>query len=334
MVMAMSEILTPFLAALILAYILEPLKLRLIRLKVPETLAVFITMLIGITISVTIFLLLLKLIQHELPLIKVQFPIWLKDIQGWIEPTLAKFDVTLDWADIREQATTQITSSISDNANTLATTALGTIVRSSGSLLGFMANLVLTLFIVFFLLLEWDQFFSMLGELIPVKYRNTLIPLIKEVDSLLSEYLTGQLTLMGVLAIFYGVGLSVIGLNSALPLGAFTGFVTFIPYIGFAISFILSLLSALLQFGPENHLLAVLALYGCGQLLEGFYLTPRLVGERIGLHPVAVVFALLVFGKIFGFLGILLALPMSAISLVAIRFIKLRYTTSEWFKRK
>ena len=187
------------------------------------------------------------------------------------------------------------------------------------------------LFVLFYLLLEWDTFLNMIAELIPVRFRETFFKLAKEVDVLLSHYLRGQVLVMIVLACFYSLGLLLIGVQSAIPLGMFTGLVTFIPYVGFLISFILSAMATLLQFGPGNALIAVLALYGVGQLLEGFVLTPRLVGERIGLHPVAVLFALMVFGQLFGFFGILLAFPMSAICLVTIRHFKHKLLTSQWF---
>jgi predicted PurR-regulated permease PerM len=123
-------------------------------------------------------------------------------------------------------------------------------------------------------------------------------------------------------------------MDGAIALGVFTGLMIIIPYIGIALGLGIGILSAILQFGFGAELIWVLAIFGIGQVLEGFFLTPRLVGERIGLHPVAVLFALMVFGQLFGFFGILLALPMAAISLVAIRYSKARYLDSAWFKEK
>ncbi len=325
------EIMMPFLAAFIFAYILEPLTKRLLKGGIPRAFAALISLLIGVLASLIILMLLLNLINHEVPLIKAQFPIWLKNTQEWLEPKLASFNIALDWNMIREHAQSTITSQISDNANTLVTKSLGTILKSSGSVLGFFANTVLVLFVLFYLLLEWDAFLKMISALIPVRFKKTSFSLIKEVDVLLSQYLRGQILLMLVLACFYSIGLSLIGVQSAIPLGVFTGLVAFIPYVGFLLSFTLSLLATFLQFGPGNVIIAVLILYGVGQFLEGFVLTPRLVGERIGLHPVAVLFALMVFGQMFGFFGILLAFPMSAICLVAIKHLKSRFLSSEWF---
>jgi predicted PurR-regulated permease PerM len=327
----LTQILMPFLAAFIFAYILEPLTKRFVKSRVPKGLAAFITLLIGVLAAGIIVLLLLNLVHRELPLIKSQFPIWLVDAQGTIDPLLEKFDISLDWTVIREEAQAHITSQISDNANTIVTKSLATFVKSSGSILGFFANSVLVLFVLFYLLLEWDSFMSMLANLIPVRFRQRVFAFVSEVDGLLSHYLRGQILLMFALAVFYSVGLLLIGVHSAIPLGVFTGLVAFIPYVGFMISFVLSLLAALLQFGPGQTLLAVVVLFGIGQFLEGFFLTPRLVGERIGLHPVAVLFALMVFGQLFGFIGILLAFPMSAICLVGIKHLKAHILSSEWF---
>ena len=150
------EIMMPFLAAFIFAYILEPLTKRLLKAGIPHAIAALISLLIGVLASLIIFMLLLNLINHEVPLIKTQFPIWLKATQEWLEPVLASFNIALDWNMIREHAQSAITSQLSDNANTLVTKSLGTVLKSSGSVLGFFANTVMVLFVLFYLLLEWD----------------------------------------------------------------------------------------------------------------------------------------------------------------------------------
>ena len=152
-------------------------------------------------------------------------------------------------------------------------------------------------------------------------------------DGLLSQYLRGMLIVISIMAVFYSVGLSVIGIKGAVALGVFTAIMIVIPYIGITLGLSLAVLSALLQFGMSTQLIGVLALFGLGQFLEGFFLTPRLVGERIGLHPVAVVFALLLFGKIFGFFGVLLALPISAVSLVLVQYLWSVYAQSSWYQK-
>jgi predicted PurR-regulated permease PerM len=332
MIDPMTEILTPFLAAFILAYILEPITLKLVKWRVPRSLAAFITLLFGLAIGISLLLLLLNLLQNEIPLIKKQFPHWIIGLQEWAAPKLASLDIHLDWNELRTQITQKITSQISDNANTVVTSTLDKVLQSSSSILGGLANLILVVFIIFYLLLDWKNFFETLRELIPFKYKATVTRLALEVDELLSQYLRGQLTVVVILSALYSAGLWFIGIHGGIALGVFTGLVVIIPFVGILMGLLLSTMAAFLQFGTGSQLISTLTLFGLGHTLENFFLTPRLVGERIGLHPVAVLFALMFFGQLFGFFGILLALPLSAACLVVIRFIREKYVTSEWFR--
>jgi len=152
--------------------------------------------------------------------------------------------------------------------------------------------------------------------------------LASQIDRVLAEFLRGQLSVMGVLAVYYVVGLLIVGLQFAVPIGILTGLLVFVPYVGFGLGFILGVLAALLQWHGWPGFIAVLAVYGVGQLLEGYVLVPWLVGDRIGLHPLAVIFALLAFGHLFGFAGVLLALPASAALLVGLRHLRGAYHDS------
>ncbi len=168
--------------------------------------------------------------------------------------------------------------------------------------------------------------------MIPPRWLGQTKQILQEIDELLSQYLRGQLLVIAVLAVFYSAGLYLLGVTGAIALGLFTGLAIFIPYIGYGVALILALLSALLQAETGVSILAVLALYIVGQTIESFFLTPKLVGEKIGLHPVLVVFALILFGSWFGFFGILLALPMSAILLVLGRHLMVFYKNSSWYR--
>jgi predicted PurR-regulated permease PerM len=152
-----------------------------------------------------------------------------------------------------------------------------------------------------------------------------------EVDLLLAQYLRGQLLVMLVLAVYYSTALAIAGFDVALPVGIITGLLVFIPYLGFGLGLILALISAILQFQGWHGLVAIGLIYGFGQILEGFFLTPRLVGERIGLNPLAVIFALMAFGQFFGFAGVLLALPCSAILMVAFKHLRASYLESSFY---
>jgi len=187
---------------------------------------------------------------------------------------------------------------------------------------------------MFYLLTEWDHFLEKIQHIVPRKSLETTNTIAREIDELLSQYLRGQLIVIIYLAIYYCVALSILDITGALALGLFTGIAVFIPYIGFALGFILALLSAILQAESAVPIIGVLIIFGLGQLIESLFLTPKLVGERIGLHPVLVVFALILFGSWFGFFGILLALPLSAILLVLTRHGFERYQQSSWYRNK
>jgi len=191
---------------------------------------------------------------------------------------------------------------------------------------------VLTPLVLYYLLYDWNRMLERVENAIPRQWLPKTLALATEIDQMLSQYLRGQLLVMGVLAAYYAIALSVARFEVALPVGIFTGMAVFIPYIGFAIGLVLALLAAMLQFGTLYGFGAVAVIYGVGQVLEGFFLTPRLVGERIGMHPLAVIFALLAFGQLFGFFGVLLALPMSAIILTGLREVRRIYLSSALYR--
>jgi predicted PurR-regulated permease PerM len=169
-------------------------------------------------------------------------------------------------------------------------------------------------------------------RLVPRRWVPKVRELSNETDALLSQYLRGQILVMVILAALYSIGLTIAGFEVGVPVGVFTGLAVFIPYIGFGLGLALAILAALLQFGNLYGLGAVAVVYGIGQFVESFYLTPRLVGERIGLHPLVVIFALLAFGQLFGFFGVLLALPTCAVLLVGARQIRRVYMASDLYR--
>lgn len=329
----MAEIFTPFLFAFILAYILRPLVLRLQSLGIAATIASSIGILVGLGVLLVILLLMINLLRYEIPLIKAQLPIWLQNLQAWLGPKLLNLHIEIDWLALRESLTQRLTAHFSANANQILSTSIETILASGSSVLGGLVNIVLILFVLFYLLMDWGHFFQLLQQLIPIRFQATVIRLAQETDALLSQYLRGQMLVILIMAIFYSASLSLTGMHGAFGLGVFTALVIVIPYIGIAIGLLLAVLSVILQFGLGSELVIVLVVFALGQVLEGFFLTPRLVGERIGLHPVAVLFALLIFGKLFGFFGVLLALPASAVLLVLIRFAWTLYEQSAWYRK-
>jgi predicted PurR-regulated permease PerM len=329
----MAEIFTPFLTAFILAYALRPVCLWFEQHRLPRALAAALSMLIGLCLVFFILSLLISLLKYEIPLIKAQLPDWIANTQAWLGPKLSELRINLDWGTLKESATQKITEHINDNADSLMSSTISTVLMSGSSVIAGFVNAVLIIFVMFYLLMDWNHFFGLVKGRVPIRAQETVHHLAMHTDGLLSQYLRGMLIVISIMAIYYSTGLSFIGVKGAAALGVFTALMIVIPYIGITLGLTLAVLSALLQFGPGTEIVGVLILFGIGQFLEGFFLTPRLVGERIGLHPVAVLFALLLFGKLFGFFGVLLALPISAVSLVLVKYLWSIYTQSAWYQK-
>lgn len=329
----MAEIFTPFLTAFILAYALRPICLWLEQHRLPRAVAAALAMIIGLGLVFFILSLLISLLKYEIPLIKAQLPDWIANTQAWLGPKLSEYRINFDWVTLKASATHKITEHINDNADSLMTSAIETVLMSGSSVVAGFVNAVLIIFVMFYLLIDWNHFFNLVKSVVPLRAQNTVHHLAMHTDGLLSQYLRGMLIVISIMAIYYSAGLSFIGVKGAAALGVFTALMIVIPYIGITLGFTLAGLSALLQFGPGAEIIGVLILFGIGQFLEGFFLTPRLVGERIGLHPVAVLFALLLFGKLFGFFGVLLALPISAVSLVLVKYLWSVYIQTPWYQK-
>ena len=225
----MAEIFTPFLFAFILAYIMRPLVLRLQNLGLGKTLASSIGMLFGLGVFLIILLLLINLLRYEIPIIKAQLPIWLQSLQTWLGPKLLSLNIEIDWLALRDAITQQLTAHFSANANQILSTSFETILASGSSVLGGLVNIVLILFVLFYLLIDWQHFFELLKQLLPIRYQDTALRLALETDLLLSQYLRGQMLVILIMAVFYSAGLSLTGMHGALGLGVFTALVIVIP---------------------------------------------------------------------------------------------------------
>jgi predicted PurR-regulated permease PerM len=322
----LSPVLTPFLLGAILAYILQPGVAWMVRRRVPRGLAALLMMLLFTLLMTMLVLLVLAVIQKEGPQLKQQVPVLFAHVSAWLQPKLAWLGLadSLDFASIRDLVMGQLEGS----AQQVAMYAWTSIRTSGNVMMTVVGNLVMVPLVLFYLLYDWNRMLARVQIVVPRRWLDKTLQLARDMDQMLSQYLRGQLLVMGVLAVYYAIALTIAGFEIALPVGIFTGLAVFIPYIGFATGLALALLAALLQFGDWYGFGAVALIYGVGQIVESFYLTPRLVGERIGLHPLAVIFALLAFGQLFGFFGVLLALPVSAILSVAMRELRQSYLAS------
>lgn len=328
---SLGPVLTPFIVAGVLAYALTPLVDRLAdRTRLPRVLAVVVVELLFILSFVLLVLLIVPVVAKEIPLMREQLPSVFDKLNSTFAPWLGQFGITvaLDLDSLKAVALRYLNANYAD--------ALGSLLPSlrlgGGFALTLIGNAVLIPVALFYLLLDWKQFVARALELVPPRARPGVDSFTTEADQVLGQYLRGQLLVMLTMAIFYSTGLALFGLDLALPIGFFTGLAMFVPYVGFGIGLLLAVLAGLLQFASVKALVMVAAVYGTGQVIEGFYLTPRLVGERIGLHPLAVIFALLAFAQLFGFVGVLVALPASAVLLVAVRRLRAGYMGSNLYQ--
>jgi len=320
---ALSPILAPFLAGAIFAYVLNPLVGRLTGRYLPRVVAVVLVLLFTLALAVALALVIVPLFIKELRMLAERLPaflIWLnQEAAPWLKERFA-IDVQLDIATVK-----QLAGSILSNNQDLVAGLLGSLKIGGLALLTFFVNAMLVPVVLFFLLRDWDGILARIDDLIPRHLHVRARRFLAEIDAVLAEFLRGQLIVMLVMSVFYSAALSVASLEFALPIGVITGLLVIVPYIGAATGILLGTIAAVLQFDSLAGVAWVWVAFGIGQMLEGMAVTPLLVGKRIGLHPVAVIFALLAFGQIFGFFGVLLALPASAALLVALRHLKAAY---------
>ena len=326
LVWLLSPILAPFLFAAILGYVLDPLVEKLTARRLPRTLAVLLVLALLLALLVALMLVVLPLFYKEMRLLADRLPGFLAWINDHLAPWLKAhfgFEFQLDTASVREVASEML----SGNQN-VAARLLGSLKIGGLALIAFFANLLLVPVVLFYLLRDWNTFLDRVDNIIPRHLHAKARRLLHEVDAVLAEFLRGQLAVIAVMCVYYVTALWLARLEFALPIGIITGVLVFIPYVGALTGFVLGTIAALMQFDSAAGLLWVWLAFGIGQALEGTTVTPLLVGERIGLHPVAVIFALLAFGQVFGFFGVLLALPASAALLVGLRHLREAYLTS------
>ena len=325
----LAPVLTPFLIGAVLAYALHPAVERLASRGVPRVLAVALVEIAMIVALLALLLLMVPILSKELPLLREQVPMLAERVNQGLSPWLAQFgiNVTLDTASIKAFVLKYLNANVEDGLATVLSSA-----RIGGSIaLALIGMLVLVPVVLFYLLMDWPNVVRRIQELVPPRLRPGFEGFMDQCDVVLGQYLRGQLLVMVIMAAFYSIGLGLFRFDLAVPIGVFTGLAMFIPYLGFGLGMVLALLAGVLQFTGWYGLIAVLVVYGIGQVVEGFFLTPRLVGERIGLNPLMVIFALLAFGHLFGFAGVLVALPVSAVLAVAAQRLRGMYVESRLY---
>ena len=326
----LAPVLMPFAVAAMLAYLGDPLADRLERLGLNRMWAATIVFVVLLVAVVGVLLLLIPLIARQIENLVTNLPHygdWAQNVAWpWLQARLHLDPHTFDSDRLLQLIKAHI-GSIGD----VASTVLGKVSRSGVGIAVWLTNLVLIPVVAFYLLRDWDRLVATIDGMLPRSLQPTIAHLARESKHILGAFVRGQLLVMLALGVFYAAGLGLTGLSVGLLIGMVAGLLSFVPYLGFIVGFVAAIIAALVQFGDWTHVLVVCGVFAVGQLLEGYVLVPKLVGDKIGLHPVAVIFAVLAGGYLFGFLGVLLALPAASVILVLLRYLVERYRMSELY---
>lgn len=326
----LAPTLTPFLVGIIIAYAGNPLVDRLVRWRIPRAIAAVLVLAAFWLLIATLVLMLVPLIREEATRIADRLPQAITQLNTHIAPWAERvigMPLTVD-ADFLQS----LIRDHRDIVQSVVQQVFNSLRIGGLALAGVVVNAMLAPVVSFYLMVDWHRLVRRIDTLIPRQHHERASAIAGDVDAVMSAYLRGQLLVMAILAAYYSIGLAIAGIPSALALGVLTGTLIFIPYIGFATSFVLALTIALLQFAGWPPIFWVLGVYAIGQVLESFVLTPYLVGEKVGLPPLAVIFALMAFGQVFGFFGVLLALPASAAILIGLRELHRGYLDSRFYR--
>ncbi len=329
LVYQLSAVLMPFFIAALLAYLGDPLVDRLENWKLSRTAAVTVVFAVLFTALSIMLLVFLPLLSAQVAKLFSNLPGYLTTAQQLIEPWLVSAGLPADVFNL--QTLKQALSNYWSQVGEVAGGVFSYMTRSGMVLLQWVGNLVLIPVLTFYLLRDWDLLVARFRELLPRRYSDKFIEMSLECDDMLAGFIRGQLMVMLALSVIYTLGLKLIGLELALLLGVIAGLVSFVPYLGLIVGIALAGLAAFFQFGEWLPVVYVAVVFTVAQMIEGMVLTPRFVGERIGLHPVAVIFAVLAGGQLFGFTGVLLALPVAAVVMVLLRHAHQRYVGSQLY---
>jgi predicted PurR-regulated permease PerM len=320
----LAPILSPFLFAAILAYICNPLVERMAKRKLPRSFAAAAVLVLLAALTALLLVILLPLVVRQVRAVIGQIPAYLEWARTIFEPWASRnFGVQLDIEVVRQWLLEHVAE-----IQKLAVKLLPSLGTGGLALVEFALNLVLVPVVLFYLLRDWDKLMRQIELMIPRRWHAGATKIFRDIDCVLGEFLRGQLLVMLLMGLFYIVTLWAVGLEYALAVGLIAGLLTFIPFVGVITGIVLATLTGLLQFDSYTPIFWIWAIFFAANMVEGYVFVPFLVGDRIGLHPVAVIFALLAFGQLFGFFGVLLALPASAALLVYLRHLRGRYLGS------
>ncbi|MCX8744539.1 AI-2E family transporter [Snodgrassella sp. B3882] len=332
----LKSILMPFAAAGVLAYILNPIVEKLTKHKIPRTTAAMLVMLLGLSVIIILLLIVIPMLINLVDSIYEKLP----DVINWIHLKLLPwlnqtFHINIRWdADYMMRMVTQWIKSEDVNIKDAASKVLPVVWQQGSGFVEWVTNLMLFPFLLYYFLLDWSRWTVGISDMIPRRILPTYQRIMTNMDTILGAFLRGELLVMIIMGLVYGIGLALVGLQSGFAIGMIAGLLVFIPYLGAFTGLLLATLAALLQFHGWTGLFMVWGVFAIGQFLESFLVTPKIVGDRIGLSPFWVIFSLMAFGQLLGFVGMLLALPLAAICLVLVREGTQAYKNSHYYRQQ
>ena len=321
----LGDILLPFVLGAAIAYLLDPIVDRLERLGTGRVLGTILILMAAFFVLFFIFLLLIPLVIDQFRLLAAAAPDLVTAVQALVLNQIASISP-------ESEALNSTVSNLSTMAQEKLGIIFGSVMASAISLIDVIMLMVITPVVAVYLLVDWDRILEKINELLPLDHASVVRSLASEIDSTLSAFVRGMIAVCLVLGIYYATALSLIGLEFGLIIGFIAGLVSFIPYVGALLGGVLAIGLALIQFWGNFELVAlVVGVFIVGQIFEGNILTPKLVGNSVGLHPVSLILALSLFGAFFGFIGLLLAVPLAASAGVILRFFIKKYKMSRLF---
>ncbi len=332
LVWVFRPILLPFVIGLILAYLLNPVVNILQRVRIGRPWAVAIVLFVVISVIMTIFIILLPPLAEQAVDLVARLPGYVTDLQAVAQSLVPQL---AEWLGPERMA--QLEASIADIAGRsveFAGSLTAQLATGGLNVINTIALLIITPVVAFYLLVDWEGMIKRIDDLLPRDYAGEIRGVLNDIDRSMAGVIRGQGSVVVVLCIYYATALTTVGLSYGLAIGLIGGVLSFIPYVGFAVGFVLSMTVALVQFWPDQWLfiLIVLGVYLVGQFLEANVLYPKLVGQSIDINPVWLMFALFAFGLLFGFLGLLLAVPLTAIAGVLVRYGLKKYQESPLYR--
>lgn len=323
----LGDVLFPFVAGMALAYLFDPLLDKLEQWKIPRWIGAATLTLFSVLAVFSSILLIMPLLHTQFLEFGVRIPSYLSSIQTKVLTLVTTFQPHFSETDI-STIKKSLTGVINSDVMGWLGNLFSRIWDGGVALLNILSLLFITPVVMFYLLRDWDRILEILDGWIPRKHLPIIRQQFSEINSVLSAFVRGQISVCILLGFFYGAGLSIMGLEFGFIIGLVTGLVSFVPYFGMLVGFVAGIGVAIAQFGEWGPILIIALIFFAGQFLESNFITPKLVGDKIGLHPVWIIFALLAGGTLFGFTGILLAIPAAAIIGVAGRFGILKYKAS------